>query len=339
MEELIANTLAWIDENEGVLSGIVAIGGLVGLVVTGIRQFLPKLWPSAQDPSKSLSHPPFDFIEQNVQFCRAVDGTRIAYAVTGEGPPIVRAFGWFSHLEVEWGSSIGRNFWLQLASKHQLIRYDGRGMGLSEKTTDFSGEHRLADLDAVIEAAGLDRFALLAFSEGARTALRYAARNPERVSHLILHGPAVWKDPRGDEQSRKDFIAHSAMMEAGWGQDSHRKFFADLFLGKGASPDEIDYFMNIQKQSATPEVAVAYYRSLAEPGHGFEIASQLTLPTLILHAKKDQIVPYENGLDLASEIPTAQFKALEGDCHYIMLDTDRSQAQDFTAAVEQFLAE
>lgn len=109
-------------------------------------------------------------IDQEIRYCRTSDGMRIAYAITGEGTPIVRSLGWFTHLEAEWSSSLGRSFWQRLSRDHQLIRYDGRGMGLSEATTEFSSETRLKDLEAVVDAVELNQFALTATSEGSRTA-------------------------------------------------------------------------------------------------------------------------------------------------------------------------
>lgn len=340
MEPFVTRALDWAGNVEGALSGIAALAGLVGLVAAGVRKLAPRV-RTARDQSAAVATTDAPAQAQDVQFCRSVDGVRIAYAVTGpdSGLPIVRSLGWFSHLDVEWETPIGRNFWLRLSRQHPLIRYDGRGMGLSEKTTEFSGRTRLVDLESVIDASAVDRFALLAISEGCRTAIRYAAQHPDRVSHLILYGAAIWKDAASNAQVRKDFVAHSAMIQAGWGRDSHRRFFADLFLGAGASVDEINYLMEMQKRSATPDVAYAYYRSLAERDQGFELAQQLAVPTLILHPKDDQMCPYESSLDLASVIPGAKLKTLDGDCHYLMLDTKRSQAAEYVAAVEAFLAE
>ncbi len=340
MDNLVATVLDWIGENEGILSGILAIAGLLGLVIAGARKLMPRLQADRSDTSTdsaALAESPT--IDQEIRYCRTSDAKRIAYAAAGEGTPVVRVMGWFSHLEAEWSSPLGRSFWQQLAGEHKLVRYDGRGIGLSETTTDFSAENRLKDLEAVIDAAEIDQFALMGLSEGSRTALRYVAKHPDRVTHLILYGSAVWKDPNGTSDTRKDFRAHSAMIEAGWGKQSHRKFFADLFLGQGASAEEIDYFLEIQRHSATPEVASDYYRSLAETEHGFEYAGEVHVPTLICHPKDDQMVPFQNSIDLATEIPGARLKPLAGDCHYLMLNSERSQADEFLSAIDAFLSD
>ena len=267
-----------------------------------------------------------------------MDGKRIAYAVTGEGPPIVRCMGWFTHLETEWISPIGRGFWQRLSKSHQLVRYDGRGMGLSEATSAFTSESRLADLEAVIDAAGLDRFALIAVSEGARTAIRYSIKHPDRVTHLVLYGCAIYPNSPKSEQVKENFFANQAMIKTGWGKETHRRFFADLFLGLNASPEERDYFAEIQRRSCTPEVALAYYNSLGELDQAFEVAHQVSVPTLILHPEEDRMVEFSCSVQLAAEIPGARFKPLSGDCHYLMLNTERSQAEEYISAIESFMA-
>ena len=127
--------------------------------------------------------------EQEIRFCTTEDHASIAYASVGTGYPLVRALGWFSHLEVEWEWPAGRRFWERLAHRHRLVRYDGRGIGLSDRDIEeVSLETRVRDLEAVVVAAGVEQFALLGTSEGGATAIIYAARHPDQVSHLILYG-------------------------------------------------------------------------------------------------------------------------------------------------------
>ena len=340
MENFIALIFDWIGENEGVLSGSVAIVVLVGLVATGVRRLTKRSQTEIVAPSEKpvavseikLSEPA---IEQEIRYCRTSDGAHIAYAVAGEGTPIVRSLGWFTHLEVEWSSPLGRAFWQRLSRNHRLIRYDGRGMGLSESTTEFSEETRLKDLEAVVDAAKLKQFALLATSEGSRTALRYAASHPDRITHLILYGSSVWPNISSDDDHAKRGLAYLSMIETGWGKVSHRKLFADLFLGQSASPEQIDYFMEMQRCSASQEVATAYFLSLAEREQGFEVAGQIRVPTLVLHPKDDQMVPFQNSLDLAAEIPGARLKPLDGDCHWLLLKSARSE--EYISTIEAFL--
>ncbi len=340
MQDFIAIVFDWIGENESVLSGMVAIAVLIGLVATAVRRLTLRSQSELVAASeKPVAVPEIELgepaIDQEIRYCRTSDGARIAYAVTGEGTPIVRSLGWFTHLEVEWSSPLGRAFWQRLSRNHRLIRYDGRGIGLSESTTEFSAETRLKDLEAVVDAAELKQFALVATSEGSRTALRYAASHPDRVTHLILYGSSVRHDISMDDDGSKRARAYLSMIETGWGKASHRKLFADLFLGQSASPEQIDYFMEMQRCSASQEVATAYYVSLAEREQGFEVAGQIRVPTLILHPKDDQMVPFQNSLDLAAEIPGARLKPLDGDCHWLLLKTARSE--EYINAIEAFL--
>ncbi len=124
-------------------------------------------------------------MEQEIRFCTTSDGVRLAYATVGEGPPVVRVLGWFTHLEMEWQAFRPAIEWL--AKNHLYVRFDGRGMGLSDREVDdFSSEAHVRDLETVVDALGLNRFALLAWSQGGPTAIRYAVQNPDRVSRLLL---------------------------------------------------------------------------------------------------------------------------------------------------------
>ena len=278
-------------------------------------------------------------LDQKIRYCRTADGVRIAYAESGEGAPIVRSMGWFTHLGTEWDSPLGRSFWQRMSRQHRLIRYDGRGIGLSEATIEFSAETRLNDLEAAVDAAKLDKFTLFGLSEGSRTALRYAFKHPDRVTHLILYGSAVRdttkKDAEGDAKRAKTTETFGSMIELGWGKVSYRKFFTDLFVGQKASQEMIDYFLEVQRSSASQETATAYFRSLTEHDESFNLANQIHIPTLILHAEDDQIVPFQNSLDLAAEIPGAQLKPMVGDCHFLVFKSD--QSEEYINIIEMFI--
>ena len=141
---------------------------------------------AAQEPATTAMRPARG---QTIKYCTTSDGVAIAYAVAGSGTPIVRVLGHFTHLEMEWEWPDLRRFWESLAERHTVIRYDGRGMGLSDKYTgDFTEDTRQRDLDAVLGAAGVDRAALVGISEGGWTAAVYALQHPTRVSHLVLYG-------------------------------------------------------------------------------------------------------------------------------------------------------
>lgn len=337
MENFISVVFSWIGDNESVLSGIVAIVVLIGLVTTGVRRFTNRSqeFKTTTGEYSTIDSGSEPLLVQKIIYCQTSDGARIAYAETGEGLPIVRSLGWFTHLEFEWSSPLGRGFWERISRQHRLIRYDGRGIGLSEATTEFSAETRLKDLEAVVDAAGLDKFTLMGLSEGSRTAIRYVTKHPDRVSHLILYGSAVWKQAKMDDELSKISRIQLSMIEVGWGKASYRKMLAELFVGLKASPEQIDYMMELQKLSASREEASAYYRSLLERDQSFSLAKQINIPTLILHAEDDQMVPFQNSLDLAAEIRDAQLKPLVGDCHLLLMQSARSE--EYIDTIEAFL--
>ena len=187
-----------------------------------------------------------------------------------------------------------------------------------------------------MDAAEVDQFALVATSEGTRTALRYAAKNPDRVTHLILCGTAAYNNPTSESNIAKQSSAYLSMIESGWGKATHQKLFSDLFLGVTASPEEAEFLKEMQRCSASQEVATAYFGSLFETETGFEVASKIRVPTLIFHAKDDQITPFQASVDLAAEIPGARLIPLEGDCHWLLMENPSSE--DYIKNVEAFLA-
>ena len=162
-------------------------------------------------------------MKQQIQFCTTQDGVRLALAKAGEGPPLVRTANWFTHLELDWESAIWRHWFEALADGRTLVRYDPRGSGLSDRNVnDFSLEAWISDLEAVVDAAGLQRFPLLGLCQGGVVAVAFAARHPERVSRLILYDSylsgayAEGVDQRLEKQAR----TMSEMIELGWGQRS-----------------------------------------------------------------------------------------------------------------------
>src|SRR5690349_12647745 len=128
-------------------------------------------------------------MRQQVRFCTAGDGVRLAYAISGKGPPLVRAPHWFTHLEHDWTNPAMRPWVEDLSRRYTLLRFDQRGTGLSDREVpELSIEAQVRDFECVVDAAGFKSFALLGLSQGAAYAVCYAARHPERVSHLTLCG-------------------------------------------------------------------------------------------------------------------------------------------------------
>lgn len=255
----------------------------------------------------------------DVRFCRSADGTGIAYAVAGEGPPIVKIANWMTHLELDAQGPIWRHWLRAFTSGRRLLRYDARGNGLSDRRVTLSFEQEIADLEAVIDAAGFDRFDLLAISQGTSVAVAYAVRHPERVRRLVLLGGFAvgWAVFRDTEQiARRE--AMLTLTRDGWDGDNpaFRQMFTSLFLPDG-TPEEQRWFTEVQRSATTAEVAQAFQR------HGSTIdvralLPKISVPTLVAHCRDDAMVPFAAGEAIARAIPGARFLALEGRNHVLL---------------------
>jgi pimeloyl-ACP methyl ester carboxylesterase/DNA-binding CsgD family transcriptional regulator len=274
-------------------------------------------------------------VEQQVRFCRAEDGVRLAYAVHGSGPPIVRAATWLTHLDFDWESPVWRHWLAELGDGHSVVRYDERGCGLSDREFgDLSVETWVADLEAVVAAAGLDRFALLGVSQGAAVALVYAARHPERVTRLVLYGGYARGRMWRGEEARRHADAMMSAIRAGWtdSNPAFRRLFSMLFLPQGTA-EQMAWYEELQRRSTSAESAVRLYeaRNLVNV---VDVATRVTTPTLVAHARGDRAVPVEEGRLLAARIPGARFVLLESANHILLADepawsTFRSELRAF----------
>src|SRR3979411_94224 len=128
-------------------------------------------------------------MNQDIRLCTTDDGMRLAYAVSGEGSPLVMSATWLTHLEHQWRSLAWRPWLDAFTREHKVLRHDSRGCGLSHRDPcNLSFETWVRDLECVVEAAGLRRFALIGTCWGGPIAIEYASRHPERGSHLVLYG-------------------------------------------------------------------------------------------------------------------------------------------------------
>ena len=290
--------------------------------------------PSAH-PSRLAARPARD---QHIRFCTTADGQRIAYSVIGAGPVVVRVLGHFTHLEIEWEWPDLRRFWDELAARHTVVRYDGRGIGLSDPYIgDFTEETRQLDLEAVLGAVGAENAALLGISEGGWTAAACAVGHPHRITHLILYGAycrGAQARPGFDPEEDSALIT---LIRKGWGRDTpaFRQVFTSRFFRTDADPGLIAHFNHLQRVSADPDTAARYYESCHRRGDGQELYRQLTTPTLVLHSRDDLAVSAEEGWLLASIIPGAQLVLLPSGTHYFPTDTE--VVTRATRAIERFL--
>ncbi|MFL9920493.1 alpha/beta fold hydrolase [Paraburkholderia fungorum] len=263
-------------------------------------------------------------LKQEIRLCTGGDGVRIAYATCGSGPPIVKAANWLSHLEFDLKSPVWSHLIAELCQQHRLIRYDQRGCGLSDRDpAEISFDAWQRDLDTVINASGVRRFALLGISQGASIAIAYAVAQPERVSHLILYGGYA----RGKLKRSADARLHEEaetlvkLAELGWGQQNpaFRQFFTTQFI-PGGTPEQHHWFNELERLTTTPRNAARIMRVFNE----IDVVDLLPLvqcPTLVLHASGDARVPFEEGRLLAGLIPGARFVPLDSENH-MLLDSE-----------------
>jgi len=275
-------------------------------------------------------------VAQQVRFCTAGDGVRLAYALHGRGPPIVRAATWLTHLDFDWESPVWRHWLAELGDGHTLLRYDERGCGLSDhELGELSVETWVSDLESVVDAAGIDQFALLGVSQAAAIALVYAARHPERVSRLVLYGGyargRMW---RGDE-ARAHAEAMGSAIRAGWTDASpaFRRLFSMLYLPQGTA-EQMAWYDELQCRSTSAANAVRLYEA-RNAIDVTDVAPRVTTPTLVAHARGDRAVPVEEGRLLAGSIPGARFVVLESANHILLSDEPAWEA--FVAELRAFL--
>lgn len=274
--------------------------------------------PSLSDSVQFASAAPGPVeLDQQIRFCKAADGTQIAYATVGEGPPLVKTANWLNHLDFDWESPVWRHVFRALSDGRQLIRYDARGNGLSDwDITDFSLERQVDDLETVVEAMNLERFPLLGISQGCAVSVEYAVRHPEKVTRLILIGGyAKGWNLRPDAEALRQTEAMITLIGIGWGKENpaFRQMFTSSFM-PDAPPENHQWFNELQRISTTPQNAVKLMRAVGDVDITDALAN-VQAPTLVMHSTGDQRVPFDQGRELAAGIPNARFVSLNTNNH------------------------
>jgi len=257
-------------------------------------------------------------MNQDIRFCTATDGVRLGYAISGAGPPLVMSATWLTHLEHQWHSLAWRP-WLEAFSRdHTLLRYDSRGCGLSDRDTgDLSFESWIRDFECIVEAASFQRFSLLATCQGGPIAIEYAAKYPERVSHLILYGTYArgrlrWTDQPKEVEKARVLLD---LTQLGWAKENHAflQVWASHFQ-PGGTLDHLRSWCDQQRAATSAETAVRLLRI----GWNVDVrqaARRIKCPVLIVHPERDAVVPIEEGRLLASLIPDCRFVQLDSENH------------------------
>ena len=276
--------------------------------------------------------------QQRIRYLRTPDGVQLAWAEAGSGPALVKAANWLTHLEFDWNSPAWRH-WIRFFADHfRFIRYDERGCGMTDwEVGDVSFARWVEDLEGVVEAAGLrEPCALLGMSQGAAVCIAYAARHPERVSRLVLYGAYArgWSH-RPDAPGRKQYEAIIELIRHGWGKENpaFRQVFTSRFLPEG-SPEQIEWWNELCRKTTTPEIAAELLRARADVDVT-PLLGEVRAPTLVLHARNDEICPIAEGRLVASGIRGAEFVELDSRNH-VLLEQEPAWLR-FKEAVLDFL--
>jgi len=255
---------------------------------------------------------------QEINYCRAPDGVRLAFAKVGDGPRLFKAANYLNHLEYDWECPVTRHLLHGLARCFTLLRYDARGNGLSDwEVPDVSFGAWVSDLETVADAVGWRRFPLMGMSQGCAISIAYAVKYPQRVSHLILYGSfARGRMVRAEsEEQREKIKAMETLVRLGWGEENamFRQMFTSQFV-PGGSKEQIDWFNELQRRTTSPACAARYFRTTNEIDVR-ALLPKVRVPTLVLHLRDDAVHAFEYGREVAAGIPGARFVPLPGKNH------------------------
>jgi len=271
-------------------------------------------------------------MEPQIQFVTAPDGVNLAVATVGSGPPLILVPGWLSHLELDWYDRSARSLFERLASDRQLVRYDKRGTGLSDRNVaDYSLDAQVRDLEAIVEQLQLRGIALLGCCQGGPIVISYTTLHPENVSGLILYG-SYHSGRQWREATPAVVDAFTLLIREDWGRYGASTML-DVLV-PGAHPKFRQMFAEYQRQSSTAEDAVSALEAFMK----YEVTpllSQITTPTLVLHRRDERGPPFQQGREIASQIGGARFVPLEGDIHPMWLGDTKA----IITAIDEFLGE
>ena len=255
---------------------------------------------------------------QAVTFSQTDDGTNLAVASVGSGPVLVRAAHWGTHVEYDLQNPLTSPLLRRLAGHFHLVRYDGRGTGLSDWSVgEISLETFLDDLETVVNSLALERFALLGMHSGAAVSIAYAVRHPQRVSKLVLFGGYA----QGHQQrnlSRDADWAKAMTVVLGSSQE-HPVFiraFSSLWLPSG-TPEQVEWFMDLARVSHSSESQAKFGMAVGKIDV-IDLLPMVKVPTIVFHCIRDNLIPFSQGRLLACSIPNARFVPLDSENHALL---------------------
>ena len=256
---------------------------------------------------------------QEIKFCTTKDKVRLAWTVNGDGPPIVKAPNWISHLQLDWQGPGFAPITSSISEKYRLVRFDARGNGLSDWEVDeISFDRFVDDMEAVFDATKVDRAPILAFSQGCAIAAAFAVRHPERVSALVMIGGfTIGRALRGGKSDKKRAEAYRAMMTAGWEDDypSLRDLLAQTII-PGASEEDRRLYAEHMRDMITPE-NLGRFRDVVDYIDITELLPEVSAPTLVAHCRDDRMHPLKEGQRLAAALPKARFVSYDSPNHLV----------------------
>lgn len=260
-------------------------------------------------------------MDQEIRFCVTQDGVRLAYAKTGQGHPLVRVGTWLTHIGHDLENPVWRPWLDSLSRFHTLYRYDPRGCGLSDWEVDqFSLDALVGDLETVVDAAGLEQFALMAMSQGGCVAVAYALRHPERVSHLVIYGGYLRGMARRNNTplEMEESEVFRKLLKLSWASNhpTYKQVLSLELLPEG-TPEQIGWLNDLQRVSTSPENAEKVQR-VYEQVNILDEATNLRTSTLVLHPKHDAAVPFEEGRLIATHVAEARFVPLDSQNHILL---------------------
>ena len=273
-----------------------------------------------------------------IRFATSADGTRIAYMYAGAGPVLVRSGRWIGHLELDWNSAVRRPFLDEMCRSYAYCMHDTRGTGLSDRdVTDVSLDAQVNDLEAVVDAAGLDHFPLLGISAGVFIAIAFAARHQQRVTRLVLQGATsrgvMKRNPTPQQIEEAKLLVK--LIEVGWERENpmYRQLHTAQFM-PGATKEQMEDWNELQRLAVSSETAARHKLAIDE----WDVTDLLPLikcPVLVVHCRDDARMPYSEGRLLASKMPKARLVTLEGKNHVLMKGDPAFDG--FFAALREFV--
>ena len=253
----------------------------------------------------------------HVRFCNSADGTALAFTVIGSGSPLMWISLQYTDNDLVSPGPASKHWMAALAARHTVIRFDMRGCGLSErKPVRMSLDAWIEDIEAVVNAAGLTRFAMVSVCTGSYAAIEYAARHSHRLTQLVLYGGSVRGRLLRDlsPAQRDDALSAVQVYETGLnGHSEFGQFFRRVFTARffpDASAEQLDAMDSILVQRMNGTVAAQSVREF----YNLDLTTRAQLiktPALVLHASNDILYPIAEGLQLAACIPGARFVKIE----------------------------